>query len=644
MKKILVVLIFLLSTETFAQHKFIKTLDDPAYGRLLRILPTSDMGWVIFSLDSLKLTKFNNCGGIEWNRNYTLPSCLYHGDFIKTQSGGFALLSSLINGSKYSSLITTFDASGNVIWSKVFDDPLYSQYPYTINLDAQGNFVFYSNVSSISGNTLYNMICKVDVNGNTIWTKFYDHGGIWGGAITTSDNGTLIRTGQTFIKTDQLGNVQWTSKFNTTSAYYYAPIEVSDGYIFTGASSGTQNIGFYKMDLMGNLLWGGERKSNYTGQPPLLRKKTNGNITGIFNITSAGNTDPIIIEFDKDLNVINKNMYMSGNNLLGKDMCFLNNGTPVITGLSNTTLYPFYIKSDQLYRSDCDNVAAAPQFSLNVLTQPFINTNAISNTLNTSTVNITAVPFPLSESSICNTIKKINIGKDTLICQGQILQLKNHTGDTFDHYLWSTGDTTSSIHISHPGTYWLIALDYCDPSSLTDTVKITIKPAVTVDLGVDVIKCEDVPLVLNGANCSACSYTWSTGSNLSSIEITKKGIYWLKVDNNNGCQYTDSINVENSKCECTLYMPDAFTPNNDGLNDEFKPIYDCDLQNYSLEIFDRWGHLIFRTNDIETSWNGTTKNEFVQLGVYVYQITYQPIIKGVKGSTLSKSGKVVVIY
>jgi hypothetical protein len=287
MKKSLFILLLFLSVHAFAQHKFIKSLNDPYYGRVLRILPTSDLGWVLFSLDSLKLTKFNNCGGIEWNRNYTLPNCLYHGDFIKTQSGGFALLSSLITGGSYSTLVTTFDALGNVIWSKVFEDPAYSQYPYTITLDAQGNFVFYSNVSSISGNTLYNMICKVDVNGNILWTKFYDHGGIWGGAITTSDNGTLLRTGQTFIKTDQSGNVQWTSRFTNTSVYYYAPIEVNDGYIFTGASSGTQNIGFYKMDFAGNLLWSGERKSDYIGQPPLLRKKSNGNIVGLFNITFA---------------------------------------------------------------------------------------------------------------------------------------------------------------------------------------------------------------------------------------------------------------------------------------------------------------------------------------------------------------------
>jgi gliding motility-associated-like protein len=335
---------------------------------------------------------------------------------------------------------------------------------------------------------------------------------------------------------------------------------------------------------------------------------------------------------------------MQGSNLLGKDLCFLNNGTPVLTGLSNATSQAFYVKTNNTYKSDCDDTAPVPQFSLNVFAQIPVTTNMISHSLTTYTVNIAGSAFPLAESTICNAIKKLNIGQDTLICQGQILQLKNRTNDIFDHYIWSTGDTTASIHISNPGTYWLVASDYCDPPSLKDTVKITIKPAVTVNLGADIIKCEDMPLILNGTNCSTCTYTWSTGSHISSIEVLKKGTYWLTVDNNSGCQYTDTVNIENSKCECTLYLPDAFTPNNDGLNDEFKPVYDCSLQDYNLTIFDRWGHVVFKTNDIEDSWNGKSRSEFVQLGVYVYQITYKPIIKGVTGTVLSKSGRIAVIY
>ncbi len=642
MRKLLIIFSVLLSVHAFAQRKFIKTINNGSYGRSLRVLPTSDQGYVIFSIDSLKLTKFDHCGDMEWSQKYKLPPCYYHTDFINTQNGGFALLSMLINGSSYSSLVTLFDAAGNVSWSKSFNDAAYNHYPYTINTDQQGNLVFYSNVSS--GSNLYNMACKIDVNGNTIWTKFYDHGGIWGGSISTSDNGTLIRTGQIFIKTDVAGNVQWTSRFNTTSAYYYAPIEVSDGYIFPVATSGAQYIGFYKMDLTGNMMWGGGKISDYSGQPPMLRKKSNGNIVGVFNKTTAGITSPVLVEFDKDLTIITQNSYLPGTSLLNRDLCFLVDGTPLLTGFSTGNLFPFHIKTTKSYQTDCDAAPAAPVFTLNPVTQNLIGTTTVPAALNITNISTNATPFQLSQTNVCSVSKRLNIGQDTLICQGQTLLLKNRTTDVFDHYHWSTGDTTETINISLPGTYWLVAIDNCDPNSANDTVKITIKPSVDVNLGEDVVKCEDAHLTFRASDCSNCTYLWSTGSTLNAIDVIEKGTYWLKVDNNSGCQYADTVNVDNMKCECTLYIPNTFTPNNDGLNDAFKPVYYCDLQEYDLKIYDRWGHLVFETNDIENGWNGKNKTGLIEQGVYTYLINYRPIIKGTPGSSVLKHGSVAVIY
>jgi gliding motility-associated-like protein len=644
MRKLLALFVVLLSVNAFSQHKFIKTMNDAGYGRSLRVLPTQDQGWVIFSLDSLKLTKFNHCGDVEWSKKYTLPPCYYHTDFIKTPSNGFALLSLMINGNSYLTLVTTFDSAGNIIWSKSFNDQFYGQYPYTLTMDAQGNFIFYSNVSQTGGGTFYNMLCKIDVSGNILWTKFYDHGGIWGGSIATSDNGTLIRTGNIFIKTDQNGNVQWTSKFNITSAYYYKPIEVSDGYLFSVATSGPQNIGYYKMDLAGNILWGGGKISDYSGQPPTLIKKSNGHIVGVFNKTTAGITSPTLIEFDKDLNIVAQNSYLPGTSLLSKDLCFLVDGTPLITGFATGTLFPFHIKTTQTYQSDCDAAPATPVFTLNVATQNLIPTNVSPNTLGITNINATAASFALTQTNLCSTTKRLNIGQDTLICQGQTLLLKNRTTDVFDHYHWSTGDTTETINISLPGTYWLVAIDNCDPNSANDTVKITIKPSVVVDLGADVVKCEDARFTFHAADCSSCTYTWSTGSTMTAIEVVEKGTYWLKVDNNNGCQYADTVNVDNMKCECSLYIPNSFTPNSDGLNDGFKPVYYCDLQEYELKVFDRWGHLIFESHDIEDSWNGKNKNGLIEQGVYTYLVNYRPLIKGLPGNAVSKHGSVAVIY
>jgi gliding motility-associated-like protein len=68
-----------------------------------------------------------------------------------------------------------------------------------------------------------------------------------------------------------------------------------------------------------------------------------------------------------------------------------------------------------------------------------------------------------------------------------------------------------------------------------------------------------------------------------------------------------------------LWIPTAFTPNGDGLNDRFT-IIGMEVKTFAIDIFDRWGRLIFRSDDIENSWDGKIGNDYVQEGVYVYKV------------------------
>jgi gliding motility-associated-like protein len=73
------------------------------------------------------------------------------------------------------------------------------------------------------------------------------------------------------------------------------------------------------------------------------------------------------------------------------------------------------------------------------------------------------------------------------------------------------------------------------------------------------------------------------------------------------------------------FHPLAFTPNNDGLNDLFQnktSMPNIGLQNFALRVYDRWGQLIFMTNDINRGWDGTYKNKKLDQGVYVYLVEY----------------------
>jgi len=114
----------------------------------------------------------------------------------------------------------------------------------------------------------------------------------------------------------------------------------------------------------------------------------------------------------------------------------------------------------------------------------------------------------------------------------------------------------------------------------------------------------------------------------------------LIVRNNYSCADTSKKTVIVQE-EFTLYVPSAFSPDGDGINDEFKAVGNgIDLDNYSLKVYDRWGEVIFETTDLYHSWNGKGKmGKYVQSGTYRYLI----VCKDNNGKEHTKTGNVNLI-
>ncbi|MEO6540314.1 MAG: gliding motility-associated C-terminal domain-containing protein, partial [Ferruginibacter sp.] len=74
--------------------------------------------------------------------------------------------------------------------------------------------------------------------------------------------------------------------------------------------------------------------------------------------------------------------------------------------------------------------------------------------------------------------------------------------------------------------------------------------------------------------------------------------------------------------DCDIYIPSAFTPNNDNLNETFGVIDYSNVQNFSMQIFNRYGQLIFKSNDISWKWDGTFKGQKMPNGGYFWMVTY----------------------
>jgi gliding motility-associated-like protein len=136
------------------------------------------------------------------------------------------------------------------------------------------------------------------------------------------------------------------------------------------------------------------------------------------------------------------------------------------------------------------------------------------------------------------------------------------------------------------------------------------------------------------------SYLWNTGETTHSIRINDEGLYTVEVTSQAQCKATDSVTILFSGE--AIWLPNAFTPDGDGLNDEFKPVERYDMvKTYHFSIYNRWGQLIFETSDISQGWDGTFQGNPAEQGTYVYKIVFTAYPDYNQSQT--KTGSVVLV-
>ena len=122
---------------------------------------------------------------------------------------------------------------------------------------------------------------------------------------------------------------------------------------------------------------------------------------------------------------------------------------------------------------------------------------------------------------------------------------------------------------------------------------------------------------------SFTSYLWQDGATVSKYDVKLPGNYSVKVTDKNGCNGTAAIKLTLSDCIKGMFMPLAFTPDNNGLNDRIKPIIKGNLVTYRFLIMNRYGEKIFESTDPQSGWNGTFKQLAQPAGTYVWYCEYQ---------------------
>jgi len=180
---------------------------------------------------------------------------------------------------------------------------------------------------------------------------------------------------------------------------------------------------------------------------------------------------------------------------------------------------------------------------------------------------------------------------------------------------------------AQPGTSSTTLVNLCGDAmtftSTSSTLPFTVPAGVKDNyLPPDTTKC-DYSTISVGSLRTFDSYLWSSGQSTSTIPILNPGLYTLQVTDSNGCMGTDSISITDSTCPQYVYLPNAFTPNGDGKNDIFRPVFAGAASTFRFAVYDRWGRAVFVTTTPGAGWDGTTGGRPQPAGTYVWECVYQ---------------------
>lgn len=221
---------------------------------------------------------------------------------------------------------------------------------------------------------------------------------------------------------------------------------------------------------------------------------------------------------------------------------------------------------------------------------------------------------------------------DSVFCSGAYVTMQGlftDNGNTGVTWIFDNADSvigenpvkhafnTEGVHSVRANVYYRACPD------LTTKRDLAVFSKPSIDLGPDTTICKGSGAITladraNAGN-KAASWKWSTGVTGNNSVIVAPGTYYATVTVN-GCSNTDSVKVAN---DCYVEIPNVFTPNGDGVNDYFFPrqLLTSGLVSFNMQVFNRWGQLLFETSSLDgAGWDGTYNGKPQPQGVYVYVI------------------------
>jgi gliding motility-associated-like protein len=218
----------------------------------------------------------------------------------------------------------------------------------------------------------------------------------------------------------------------------------------------------------------------------------------------------------------------------------------------------------------------------------------------------------------------LSIGPDTCGQGRGKVQVNPTSGASPYNYFWTPGGLGTATTTALAGNTWYhVTLQDAVGCTATDSAYIPVVGLISVSLGPDRELClDETPVTLYVPPFQ--QIIWQDGSNGQTYQVHSSGTYSVSVMNNYGCEAHDAMMVI-SICEGWMMMPNAFSPNGDGVDDRFGPIFSnaANLIQYRMELYNRWGERVYFTTDANAPWDGTYKGKDQEIGSYMYMIIYK---------------------
>lgn len=278
-------------------------------------------------------------------------------------------------------------------------------------------------------------------------------------------------------------------------------------------------------------------------------------------------------------------------------------------------------------------VTASPSSNI---TYTVFGSNVVGNLSCSSQQTMGVYIVPYANATISNSVT---------ICLGSAAKLIAGGGSIYTWWPIENMDNpnASEVNVTSAATQvYTVNVSSNGLCSTTKTVLVQVNPVPTVDAGID--KSFNINEPIHIAAAGSGTISWTEGANIyckncpyTQVFPTSNTCYTARSINEFGCIATDQVCITVTK-EHAMYIPSCFTPNHDGLNDEFK-VFGDGISLINFTIYNRWGQVMYFSESEQPAWDGKYKGEDCPEGVYIYRFLY----KTLAGDKFYKAGNITLI-